>query len=456
MEGTGIPERRNRVKDSRFRGWKDVFAFTFRQMTKKKSFGVVTGVVAVLLVAAIMLVMVLTGKPDEDVTVEPSKINTAYVVDEYGVDYAAYLKALQKEAFYQVDFKAAANCAQAIADAQMMGENPSYVVVEVRFEDGTFYMEGTLPENSSANEDDAEELLSAMSECFEYARMEVAGLSTEQSMVLMVPITTDDGKIGEDHSFGMVLVKMLAPMVFGLILYMMLIFYGQDVSREVSVEKTSKLTETLLTSIKPYAMITGKVLAVASAAILQFFFWIACAVAGLVAGNAVAKSMYPGYTNKIFDMLAFLRETFSETAFSPVAVILAILILVLGFLFYCVLAGMAGSMVSKPEDTAQVQAIFQFPIIISFFACYFGVLLEKDGLIMATRFIPFTIPFGVPVDLLTGAVGITQGVISLVILAAFTILCILLSGRMYEGLILYNGQKLTPKKVWNIICAKRG
>ena len=274
-------------------------------------------------------------------------------------------------------------------------------------------------------------------------------------MAVMMPVVTGDGKIGEDLSMGAMIIKMIAPMVFGLVLYMMLIFYGQDVSREVSMEKVSKLTETLLTSVRPYAMITGKVLAVSLAGVIQFFIWILSAAAGLAIGNIVAKSMYPGYENVVIKVLEFVREGFSTSAFSPVAIILAILIFVVGFLFYSVLAGMAGSLVSKPEDTAQMQSIFQFPIIISFFACYFGVLLEKEGLILATRFIPFTIPFGVPCDLLTGSVSILQGVVSLVILLVFTVFCIILSGRLYEGLILYNGQKMNLKKLVNVVRVKK-
>ena len=83
------------------------------------------------------------------------------------------------------------------------------------------------------------------------------------------------------------------------------------------------------------------------------------------------------------------------------------------------------------------------------------MLLEKEGLILATRFIPFTIPFGVPCDLLTGSVSILQGVVSLVILLVFTVFCIILSGRLYEGLILYNGQKMNLKKLVNVVRVKK-
>ncbi|MDE6875582.1 MAG: ABC transporter permease [Lachnospiraceae bacterium] len=441
------------MKESRFRGWKDVFSFTFHQMTKKTGYRAVTAVVSLLLVVGLILVIVLTGKPDEK-QVEKSGLETVWVVDEYDVDYAQMLAVLGREEFADVTFVGVADYETALESVRQ-DNGVSSVIVRVSYDEGTFYMNGILPENSTASFDAAEDLLAAMAECFEYAKVDMAQLTQEQGMAVLMPVVTGDGKIGEDHSIGAVIVKMMAPMIFGLVLYMMLIFYGQDVSREISVEKVSKLTETLLTSIKPYAMITGKVLAVALAGILQFFFWIVCSGVGLVIGNAVAKSMYPGYQNVVVQALDYVRETYSTSAFSPVAVLLAVLIFVVGFLFYSVLAGMAGSLVSKPEDTAQVQSIFQFPIIISFFACYFGLMLEKEGLVFVTRFIPFTIPFGMPCDLLTGTVGILQGVVSLVILLVFAVLCIILSGKLYEGLILYNGQKMSVKKLINVIRAKK-
>lgn len=438
---------------NKFRGWKDVFSFTFRQAVKRKGYIATTAGFAVLMLAAVIIAVVVTAKPEEG-KVEFSKIHDAYVVSEYNIDYSVLFAALEKDEFSELDFHTAKDVKDAVSQAKIHNFT-DYVVVMVSYKDGAFSMEAVLPEDTNVGRSDAEGLLSAMAECFTYAKAEIAGLTQEQAIAVMMPVVSDSAKIGEDRSIGMMMVKMLAPMVFGLVLYMMLIFYGQDVSREISVEKTSKLTETLLTSVKPYALITGKVLAVSLTAIIQFFIWILCAVVGLFIGNIIAKSMYPGYENVVIQILGYMRDTFSSSAFSPVAIVLAVLIFITGFLLYCVLAGIAGSMVSKPEDTAQVQGIFQFPVIISFFACYFGVLLEKEGLIIATRFIPFTIPFGMPVDLLTGAASLLQGVISMLILIVFCVLFILLSGRLYEGLILYNGQKLTPKTMLNIIRVKK-
>jgi len=161
--------------------------------------------------------------------------------------------------------------------------------------------------------------------------------------------------------------------------------------------------------------------------------------------------MYPGAESGLSVAIEFMRANIGESAFSPVAVVLALITFCCGFLFYCVLSGMAGSMVSRPEEAANTQSIFTLPIVISWLVCYFGTLMEKEGLLVVARNIPFTIPFCVPVDLLTGAIGIGQGIISTLILLVFSVLIIMLSGRIYKGLVLYTGEKVTFKNLLGIL-----
>lgn len=435
-----------------------MFSFTFSQSVKKKGYRMVTVLLAILLLVGVALAVYLPAKPDSaeegSQDIEYSAVETVYVQDLFETDYTIWMQALQLDSYSRVDFIPVTDRDEAVSKAEASAQT-AYVIVEVTWDENCYLMEAILPQSSTVNKSDADELLTAMQICFDTAKLTVVGLTEEQIAGVMTPMVTDYAKIGEDDSMGMVLVRMLAPMIFGLVLYMMLLLYGQDVSREVSIEKTSKLTETLLTSVKPYALITGKVLSVATAALLQFFIWIFSAVGGLLVGNALAAAKYPEYENSIITILNFVRDNVGDSAFSPMAVVLAILVFVIGFLFYCVLAGLAGCMVSKPEEVASTQALFQFPVIISFFVCYFGILLENTGLLTVSRFIPFTIPFSVPVDLLTGSISIFSGVISLAILLVFTVFTIILSGRLYEGLILYNGQKLNVKTMIKMIRVKK-
>lgn len=441
------------MKNSKFRGWKDVFSFTFRQSVKKGGYCAVTLIVSLLIVAGIIFAILMSGKPDEE---DVSDIAVVYLEDRSGIptDYAFWMSQLGMSRYNNTVFEPVENAETTIK--QLAGSGVlAYVAVVISQKDGDFSMDVRVPENADVSQGEANRLVSDMITCFDTNKLLAAGLSEEQLIGVMSPTISDYSKFGEEKNVAVELIRIFAPMVFGLVLYLMLILYGQEVGREVSAEKTSKLTEMLLTSVQPYALIAGKVLAISLAAMLQFFIWVASAVIGVVAGNAIAQDLYPGYQNVVTVLFGFLRENLGANAFTIPSVVIGLVVFCVGFLFYCVLAGIAGSLVSKPEEMASTQAIFQFPVIISFFVTYFAAIAEKFEVIAVSRYIPFTAPFSVPVDVITGSIGPVSALISLAILIVFAILLIIVAGRLYEGMILYTGQKVSFQTVIGIITAKK-
>ena len=166
--------------------------------------------------------------------------------------------------------------------------------------------------------------------------------------------------------------------------------------------------ETLLTSVHPYAMITGKILAVTYIAILQFSIWVMSAIVGLYAGNAIAHQIFPGYESSVVSFINFIKDNIGETGMTIPAAILAVLTFIIGFIFYCVIAALAGCLVSKPDDVASTQGLFQFPVVISWLICYFAPISGNDKLLSIVRYIPFTAPFCVPSDILTGTIDMAK------------------------------------------------
>lgn len=439
---------------NKFKGWKTVFGFTFHR-SSQKGFKVVTTLIALMIVAALVIVNIVVAKPDEEE--KPSRITKVYVIDESGLeaaDFETFMDQVAPLKFGETSFVFFNDKSREEAVKIVDQETTKGVIVAIT-KDGTSYqLEGIFPSKSDISKNECSTLLDSMKQCFESSKLLQAGLSNQQLMTIMTPVVTSYQSVGEDTSIATMIIKMVVPMVFGLILYMMLLIHGQNVSKSVSTEKTSKLMETLLTSIHPYALITGKVLAISTLAIIQFLSWVAAAVVGLYGGNAIAHSIYPEYENTVVTIINFLRDHIGESALTLESVILAVAIFCVGFLFYCVLAGLAGCIVSKPEDVASAQQIFVFPVLISWLVCYMGATAENTSVLTVARFVPFTIPFGTPIDLLTGTVGIVQGLISLAILLVFSIVFIMFSARIYKGLVLYNGQKLSLKKLGQIIRTK--
>lgn len=435
-----------------FRKWIDVYKFTLHQALKKKAFQVVTVLVALGIVIASVLISVLTAKPEKDV--KPSSIEKVYVLDESGLtdtDYPTYLKTIDDLKFKHIDFESIPNFSRQQAVEMYKDNSENSLVVIVSTDGKAFELEGILLQKSSVSKREARNLLEVMTDAFNINKIMQAGLAQEELTTIMTPVLTLYSEVGEDTNFITILLKTTAPMLFGLVLYFMLLIHGLTISREVSTEKISKLVETLITKVHPYALITGKVLAISSVAVIQVLLWVFTLIVGVFGGNAIAHAIFPEYQNSILTIIQVLRENMGETAFSIPAIILAFIIFCVGFLFYCFQAGLTGSLVSKSEDAASIQNLFQFPIAISWLTCYLSVVMEKEKILAIARYIPFTIPFSVPIDLILGRMSLVSGLISTLILIVFSIGTIMLSAKIYKGLILYSGQKVTLKTIINTL-----
>ncbi len=439
-----------------FRGWRTVFNFTFRQSTKGIAFKLVTILMALVIIAGFVLINVFVAKPD-DKKVEISPIKTIFVLDNSGLqptDFRAYSPQLSEKQLAGITFVPVTDQTRDEVIDTAAADSPESIAIIITTTTEGFVIEAAIPSGSTITKGQAEEVLRPIQTGFESSKLMQSGLTVEQLTTVLMPIVTSTSEIGESTSGIAFAIKLIAPMLFGFILYMMLLLYGQTISKSVSTEKTSRLMETILTSIQPYALITGKVLAITSMAVIQFVIWIVAGAVGLFGGNAVAQYFYPEYENSVITIINFLKDNIGETAMSVPAVILAILVFCIGFLFYSVIAGLAGSMVSKPEDVASTQALFIFPVIISFLASYLTPIMGNETVTTVLRYIPFTIPFSVPAELITGTIGLVQGCISLAVLAAFSFLFIMLSGKIYKGLVLYTGQKADLKMMINVLRAK--
>ena len=441
------------MKDN-FRGWTHVYGFTFRQATKGIAFKLVTTLITVLILAAFVVINIIVAKPDKIKVIEPSPIQTVYILDNSGLQPTEYKESnpqLADKQFQHIEFVTITDQTREEVIQTAASKSTQSIAVIVTAKEAGYELEAAIPTKSTITKKQAKALIVPMSSSFETNKLMQSGLSVEQLTTVLMPIVTSFTEVGENTNMIAFVIKMIAPMLFGLMLYFMLILYGQSISTSVSTEKTSKLMETLLTSIHPYALITGKVLAITSMAILQFVTWVVAAFVGLYGGSAVAHSIYPEYKNTAITTINFLKDNIGETALTPASVILAIIFFCVGFLFYCVIAGLAGCLVSKPEDVASTQMIFQIPVIISWLICYMAPVMGNEGILKVARYVPFTAPFCVPVDLITGNIGLTQGVIAMAILLIFSLLTIMLAARIYKGLILYSGQKISLKMIGNVI-----
>ena len=307
------------------------------------------------------------------------------------------------------------------------------VVMILNEDENTVSVKYYIPYDTEVSEDTVEIIGEAFSSYYEYISVnQITDLDDMHMFLYNAEVYSASLKAGDEpDSFGLMLTKMLVPMLFSLVLYMMILLYGQNITKIVVSEKSSKLMETLLTSVKPYAIIAGKIVAVSGIAIMQMLIWLASGVAGFYLGEKAAHAINPNYINYVSLIIDMIKE--SSDAFSIGAVLIALLMVIIGFFMYSVLAGLVAALVERMEDISSVMGLFQVPVVIGFLGAYFVSMSENDTLKLIVKYFPITSPFYVPSGIMTGDIDMASGIISLLIVAVVTLVLIVFTGKIYKG-----------------------
>ena len=204
-------------------------------------------------------------------------------------------------------------------------------------------------------------------ESYDQDVLDSAGLTSRQQELLTVrvDVSVTGGRTGEGQAADVL--SMVLPFVSLMLLYFLVLLYGQGTAASVLLEKTSKLMDLFLVSVEPTAMVLGKVLATALAGLLQLAVWILSLMGGFAAGGALARQTAPGVTLPLLEVLRGAGRL--AGLFSVPAMLEAVGLLLAGFLLYCSLSAIGGSLAGKVEDSVQHQrAVFpgaggQLPVL---------------------------------------------------------------------------------------------
>ncbi|HCJ07350.1 MAG TPA: ABC transporter permease [Lachnospiraceae bacterium] len=186
-----------------------------------------------------------------------------------------------------------------------------------------------------------------------------------------------------------------------IVIFMMIILYGVMVATSVTVEKSNRSIEVLVTSVDAKYLLFGKVFAGATAAILQ----LGLILAAVLGGYAINHTFWGDALDMVLDIPGEVLAAFAVFGIG-------------GFLFYAFLYGAMGALVSKTEDINKTAGTLQMVIMIVYFAVLFQ-LQNPDGIVMKVcSFLPFSSYSAMFVRIGMGTVAMWEIVVSAIILFA--------------------------------------
>jgi ABC-2 type transport system permease protein len=243
-------------------------------------------------------------------------------------------------------------------------------------------------------------------------------------------------------------------MIFTLMIYMFLMMYGAMVMQGVMEEKTNRIVEVMVSSVRPFDLMMGKIIGIGLVGITQVIIWcvltsVLVSVGGVFLGLkagvqpdvAMLQQNMPEMQNMTVDILTKL------SSFNFVEIILYfILFFIGGYIAYASLFAAIGSAIDNPEDSQQ----FMTPMmVLLIFALYAGIysMNNPDGpLAFWCSLIPFTSPIVMMIRL-PYEIPFWQILLSLVLLYASAVALVWFSAKIYRIGILMYGKKPSMKEI---------
>lgn len=263
-------------------------------------------------------------------------------------------------------------------------------------------------------------------------------------------------------------VYMFVSIALTLVIYMFIAMFSGMVMTSVIEEKSSKVAEVLVSSVKATELMFGKIIGVACVALTQFFLWIVLAVVIVAAVNATIgfdaiagdpqqamqiaqmsgmdMSMVDTMTSGSGSEMTAIIETLKDLDYIQLIVSFVVYFL-LGYLLYASLFAAIGSAVDNEGDSTQLQLPVTVPLLLAFFIAFYAFEAPDSQLAFWGSIIPFTspivmlarLPFGVPV----WELGLSIGLLLLTFVALAYV-----SARIYRVGLLVSGKKTTFSDLW--------
>lgn len=262
-----------------------------------------------------------------------------------------------------------------------------------------------------------------------------AGVADDQLSKILEPVTFDPRQTNGKTEATSGSASSVIGFALAYLLVIVIMVYAVGVLRSVVQEKTSRVMELMIATVKPRSLMSGKILGVGGAGLVQFAVWLVMAALTLVYrdqilgafGVPAGKMALPSLT---FDVIAIALGFF-----------------LLGYFFYASMYAAVGAMVSTEQDAQQVQTPVMLLLLVGF-ASVTSVSGDPRGATAAVlSAVPFWSPLLMPMRYVLGGATPVEVVISLAILAASTVLIARAAAKIYRIGVLMYGKRPTVQEL---------
>ncbi|HEV2711407.1 MAG TPA: ABC transporter permease [Edaphobacter sp.] len=258
-------------------------------------------------------------------------------------------------------------------------------------------------------------------------RLAHQGMIASDVNSLMQPVEVDTTQAGKNADTTSTFV---AIYVLFFLMYFVIALYGMNVARSIIEEKTSRVFEVLLATIRPEEMMAGKMIGVGSVGLTQVFIWLIAAI--LLTSTSLVSSIAGGNVH---------------VTLSAMQIVFFVLFFVLGFMLYASIAAALGAMTNSEQELQQLNMFLMMPLACCFFAM--GIIVSNPNSVLSTilSLVPFMTPLIMYLRISLTAVPVWQIALSVGLMLVTIYAMLWVASRIYRVGILMYGKKPTLPEI---------
>lgn len=407
------------MKNNNFRDVWTVIKFTMRDLVGRKSFRISTIIILVLIVLGFNVPGLIQnlngGNLDDTILVsDPKNLyqNTLPALENLNLGYNFKFENLSLD-----EISTKVNQDEITAGIFIDQADTAQNEIDVKF----------LVDNTALYNGFPPALVETLRNLYTSVQISKLGLSEKQLASLNPTFEfnleqTDDQEIGGN---------IFVMMILSCVLFFAIYFCAYQVSSSITVEKTSKIMETLVTSTNPRTIVLGKTIGIGLVGLGQILLF---AITAIISAYAFLD---PEILNNALDL----------SNFTFYLALIMIVYFILGYFVYALLYALTGSTVSKPEDIQSANTPVVLLTMFSFYLAYFTLMDPTSSLNTFAALFPFSSPFCMPLRVMMGIASGWEVLLSIVILVITCAIVARIAIKIYSSAILNYGTKMSLKDI---------
>ncbi len=294
-------------------------------------------------------------------------------------------------------------------------------------------------DQSAVTQSEAENLAACCAGLLEEARYEALGASPLQMGIALAPISSstmseEDYRGTDEEDTG---ARQVGGSAYSILIFMLVSFSTSFIVRAVVQEKSSKLVELLMVSVKPLALITGKILAAMCLVAAGMF----CSGLGLVLARTAMKLLGKGSSMTTAGIGSLLQ------GLSGVGIPVVLVSVLLGYISYAIIAGISGACCSTESESDNASSGAMLISMVGYMAGMATAWMKAGTAIRILCVIPFISVYIAPSRFLLGDIGFGWLALGWLFQAIVALLLMKLCAAVYGALMIHRGERVKPKQI---------